>query len=90
LVDDATQTQLAEIVLKVVENVHTVADLHSARKIVQNLIKKGCNTIILGCTELPLIIESDETIINSLVALQQASVRALTQPVVERALRFAV
>ncbi len=90
LVDDATQTQLAEIVLKVVENVHTTADIHFVQKIIQNLIKKGCDAIILGCTELPLIVESHEAIINSLVALRQVSVQSLTQPVMERARLFAV
>jgi aspartate racemase len=85
LVDEATQNRLSEVVLKVVENVHTAVEFDFMKKIVQDLRKRGCDAIILGCTELPLIVESDETIISSLVALKKAAVQSLMQPAAERA-----
>jgi aspartate racemase len=85
LVDDATQNRLSQTILNVVQTLHTDEDRDFMKKIVQNLRKRGCDAIILGCTELPLIVESDETIISSLVALKKAAVQSLMQPAAERA-----
>jgi aspartate racemase len=90
LVDDAAQNRLSQIILKVVQTLHTDEDRDFMKNIIKDLKKKGCDAIILGCTELPLIVESHETIINSLVALRQAAIQSLTQPVVERGQLFAV
>jgi aspartate racemase len=90
LVDDATQNRLSQIILKVVQTLHTDEDRDFMKNIIKDLIKKGCDAIILGCTELPLIVESHETIINSLAALQRSAIQSLTQPIVERTRLFAV
>jgi aspartate racemase len=89
VVDDATQNQLTEMVLRVVQNLHTTEDIEFMKKLILNLTKNGCDAIILGCTELPLLVQSDERIISSLTALKRAVVPLLATPLAQRAPLYA-
>ena len=68
------------IILKVMSGQHTSKDKQSLKNITKNLIEKGAQTIVLGCTEIPLLINQkdlnikvfDTVEIISSVALKKA------------------
>lgn len=71
------QKEITKIILSVMAGNKKQKDQNSLKKIIVELNSKGAEKVILGCTELPLLIEKDADTINT--------IKILTKKIVEQA-----
>jgi aspartate racemase len=60
LVTPAQQEILNQIILKVMAGTHSTTEFLALQEIIQDLHSKGATSLILGCTELPLVLTADK------------------------------
>jgi aspartate racemase len=55
------QELLNEVILNIMAGVHGKKDTRSLNVVIESLKKRGAESVILGCTEIPLAIHQDDT-----------------------------
>lgn len=55
------QETVNEVILKVMNGQNGEGEKYELRKIIENMVKKGAESVILGCTEIPLAISQKDT-----------------------------
>ena len=80
LPEEKEQQFLSECIVRIVNSRSSEEDKTKLRKIIKKLEEKGVQGIILGCTDLPLIISKEDAItpiINTTAILEDAAVNKL-------------
>lgn len=78
------QIQISEIILKIINNTCSKTDATDAlflREVIAKFKEKGAEAVILGCTDLPLLIKQEDSalpLINSLEILEDAVIEFMT------------
>lgn len=77
-VTNAQQQLLNEVILHVMSGMHGIDTKKCLADIIDDLYKKGAQSIVLGCTELPLAIKQNDvsvTLVDSTAIIVQSALR---------------
>lgn len=66
---------ITKIILEVLGGRITIKSKTEIKRIIQKLKSRGAQAVILGCTELPLLIRKNKSTLNTINILAEASVR---------------
>ncbi|MBS3121331.1 aspartate/glutamate racemase family protein [Candidatus Woesearchaeota archaeon] len=80
LPDAKVQERITSIIIKIVHNHMKPEDKLFILNVIKNLKKSGAEAVVLGCTELPLFIKSEDSclpVVSSLNVLENAAVKLL-------------
>jgi len=74
------QEKISEIIFNILNGAKTESDKAELLTIIQNLQSKGCKAVILGCTDIPLLIDQKDTsipLLDTVEILADSSVKAI-------------
>ncbi|MEM4756210.1 MAG: amino acid racemase [Candidatus Woesearchaeota archaeon] len=78
--DAAMQEQITTIILRIMAGKKTHADRKKLVECINTLKQQGAEKVILGCTELPLLIKNNPEVLDTLAILAEATVRQALKP----------
>lgn len=67
------QAKITEVIFNILEGKKQMQDKITLRKLIENFKAKGAEKIILGCTELPLLVGGSKDVIDTLNILAKAA-----------------
>jgi aspartate racemase len=76
------QKVLSKIILKIINNKIKKSDKESVLQIINDMKQQGAEAIILGCTDIPILIKENDSplpIINSVSVLENSAIRFLAE-----------
>lgn len=73
--DKNERERITEIIMNILAGTKEKKDKNSLSRIIQNLRSRGAEKVILGCTDLPLLLETKESTLDTLQILAEATVR---------------
>ena len=76
------QNKISEIILKIINNSTTEEDVGFLKNVIIRMKEKGAEAVVLGCTDLPLLIKKIDSplpLINSLEILEDAVIDVLSK-----------
>lgn len=80
LPDAKVQEKISSIIIRIIHNPAKPEDKSFILNVIKNLKESGAEAVVLGCTELPLFIKSEDSclpVISSLNVLENATVKLL-------------
>lgn len=78
--ESTDQERISEIIFNILNGKKTESDKTELLAIIQNLQNKDCKAVILGCTDIPLLIDQKDTstlLLNTVEILADSSVKAI-------------
>ena len=73
------QIETTKIIMNILAGRKNPEDREKLLEFVQKLKKKGAKKVILGCTELPLVVKSNDDVFDTLEILAKSAVERATQ-----------
>lgn len=78
------QKRITQVILNVLSGEKTASDRETIRKIIDRMKECGAEKVILGCTELPLLVSDIEGVVDTLEVLARSIVRWTTRDTLPR------